>query len=226
MSEALQVAVVYSSKKKARKVFNAACPGETRAGSGRPPDLLVEYDSDKTIAAVAKALAQRFRVTLIEADDQVYSRLKKNRPDLVFNISEGFRGPNREAHIPIICEMLGLAYTGSDGLTLGICLDKARTKETLGFHKIPTPNFVVCEDHRLLSRFNGLPMPAIVKPLREGSSKGIRNDSIVFERDQLKARVAEIIKKYRQPALVEEFCPGASLRSAFSATRPTSKSFP
>lgn len=204
----MQVAVVYSSKKKARKVFDVACQDEMQSDSGRPPDLLVEYDSDKTIAAVAKALARRFKVVLIEADSGAYSRLKKNRPDLVFNISEGFCGPNREAHIPIICEMLGLAYTGSDGLTLGICLDKSRAKETLLFHKIPTPNFFVCSDYRLLNHFNGLPLPAIVKPLREGSSKGIRNDSIVFKREQLKARVAEITKKYHQPALVEEFLPG------------------
>jgi len=208
LSGSLQVAVVYSSKKKARKVFDVACPGEIRADNGRPHDLLVEYDSDKTIAAVAKALARRFKVVLVEADAGAYSRLKKNRPDLVFNISEGFCGPNREAHIPIICEMLGLAYTGSDGLTLGICLDKSRAKETLGFHKIPTPDFIVCEDHKLQDCGNGLALPAVVKPLREGSSKGIGNDSIIFKRDQLKARVAEIIKKYHQPALVEEFLPG------------------
>jgi D-alanine-D-alanine ligase len=220
LSESLQVALVYSSKKKARKVLGGAGPDGGDARADRPSDLLVEYDGDKTIAAVAGALARRFRVTLVEADDRAYSRLKRNRPDLVFNISEGFHGPNREAHIPIICEMLGLAYTGSDGLTLGICLDKARAKEILAFNGIPTPAFAVCADPRRLHHGNRLPVPAIVKPLREGSSKGIRNDSVVLKRSALRSRVAAVIRQYHQPALVEEFLPGREFTAGVFGNAP------
>ena len=48
---------------------------------------------------------------------------------------------NREAHVPAICEFFGIPYSGSDPFTLSLCLDKARTKETLAFHGIPTPKF-------------------------------------------------------------------------------------
>ena len=72
-------------------------------------------------------------------------RLKAARPDLVFNIAERLIGPNRESHIPVICEVLGLPYTGSDPMTLGICLDKSRAKEILSYHGVPNPEFWVVE---------------------------------------------------------------------------------
>ena len=79
-------------------------------------------------------------------------RLRETRPDLVFNISERLVGPNREAHIPTLCEILGLPYTGSDPLTLSLCLDKSRAKEILSYHGIPNPEFWIVEP--------GAPIPA------------------------------------------------------------------
>jgi D-alanine-D-alanine ligase len=37
---------------------------------------------------------------------------------------------------------------------------------------------------------------------------GIRNDSLVYDRDGLRARVSWVTERFRQPALVEEFLPG------------------
>ncbi len=84
------------------------------------------------------ALAERHSVTMIEATEDAPQRLLEVQPDIVFNIAEGLRGPSREAQIPAILEMLGIPYTGSDPVTLGICLDKARAKEILSFYRIPT----------------------------------------------------------------------------------------
>ena len=58
-------------------------------------------------------------------------------------MAEGLWGPNREAHVPALCEFWGVPYTGSDPLTLAICLDKGRTKEILAYHGIPTAEFTV-----------------------------------------------------------------------------------
>lgn len=179
------------------------------AEDDEPPDLLAEYDTPETIAAVAAALARRYRVALVEGDAAAYVRLRRLRPDLVFNLSEGFGGPNREAHIPIVCEILGLPYTGSDALTLGLCLDKVRSKEILAGYHIPTARYLTIESASAAEKqARAFPLPAIVKPLREGSSMGIRNDSLVRTRRQLAARARGIIRRYRQPALIEEFLPG------------------
>lgn len=204
----LLVALLCSSKKAAQEVALARRHEESLVDDDEPPDFLAEYDTPATLAAVERALARRYRVSRIEGDRSAYARLQKLRPDLVFNISEGFGGTNRESQVPILCEILGLPCTGSDALTLGLCLDKARTKEILGYHRIPTPPFLVadsCVPRRTLEAF---PLPAIVKPLREGSSMGIRNNSLATTRAQLDQRVRETTRAYRQPALVEAFLPG------------------
>lgn len=192
----------------AQEVTVARHPEESLADDDEPPDLWTEYDTDETLTAVESALSKRYRVTRVEGDAAVYGRLQAMRPDLVFNISEGFNGPNRESHIPILCEMLGLPYSGSDALTLGLCLDKSRTKEILAFYRIPTPAFLVTTPPANNKALKAFPLPAMVKPLREGSSMGIRNNSLVTTRAQLTQRVEEIQRAYHQPAIVEEFLPG------------------
>src|SRR4030042_3657327 len=119
-------------------------PDERRDEEDEPPlpnDMLAESDSDETIAAVGQALRERHQVVFIESDDKAYGRLKRQRPHLVFNIAERVVGPNRESHIPTVCEMLAIPYTGSDPLTLGLCLHKPRAKEILSYHRIPNPAF-------------------------------------------------------------------------------------
>ena len=104
-------------------------------------------------------------------------------------------------------DMLRIPYTGSGPLALAICLNKARAKEILAYHDIPTPRFLVCTTSHIPHPIS-LSFPLIVKPLYEGSSKGIRNNSIVSDKSELKERVEWIIREYKQPALAEEFLNG------------------
>jgi D-alanine-D-alanine ligase len=50
--------------------------------------------------------------------------------------------------------------------------------------------------------------PLIVKPNAEGSSKGIGSTSVVDNEEALRDKVKELIERYRQPALVEEYITG------------------
>jgi D-alanine-D-alanine ligase len=171
-----------------------------------PLDLLAECDSDETIEAIIHVLRERHQVFRIESDEKAYARLKRLRPQLVFNMSERLFGPNRESHIPTVCEILDLPYTGSDPLTLGICLDKSRAKEILSYHRIANPSFWIIESPGDIP--HGVKLPAIVKPLFEGSSKGIKNNSVVRTPAELYERVAEVIAAYREPVIVERFLSG------------------
>jgi len=174
-----------------------------------PPDFFAEWDDDDTIKAVHAILAKRHDVVLIEADKDAYMKLKTEKPDIVFNIAEGLWGDSRESQIPAILDMLRISYTGSGPLALAICLNKARAKEILAYHDIPTPRFFVISNPKSEIRNpKSLSFPLIVKPLYEGSSKGIRNNSIVSDKAELKERVEWIIREYRQPALAEEFLDG------------------
>lgn len=203
----MKIALLFSSKQGMSKAL-MRFPHEEKIEEGEepPPDLLAECDSDETIVAVQQALQKFHRVVPIEADEEAYPKLRQEKPDLVFNIAERLFGPNRESHIPTICEVLNIPYTGSDPLTLGICLDKSRAKEILSYYGIRNPRFWVVEDEKHLPE--EVALPAIVKPLYEGSSKGIKDDSVVTSLHQLRQKVAEIKKLYGEPSIVEEFLTG------------------
>jgi len=204
----MKVALVYSSKAGMEATLSSR-PDEPKSEEDEPPlpqDMLAECDSDETIAAVGRALQEKHQVVFIESDDKAFGRLKRQRPHLVFNIAERVVGPNRESHIPTICEMLDLPYTGSDPLTLGLCLDKSRAKEILSYHRIPNAPFWIVESASAIPA--GVRLPAIVKPLFEGSSKGIKNNSMVQTLGELYERVEEVIGTYRQPVIVERFLAG------------------
>jgi D-alanine-D-alanine ligase len=202
-------------------------PDERRDEEDEPPspvDLLAECDSDETIAAVGQVLQERHQVAFIESDEKAYARLKRQRPHLVFNIAERVVGPNRESHIPTICEMLDIPYTGSDPLTLGLCLDKSRAKEILSYHRIPTPAFWIVESAAGIPA--GVRLPAIVKPLFEGSSKGIKNNSLVHSLGDLYERVEEVIATYNQPAIVERFLSGREFTVGVLGNTPNHEILP
>jgi D-alanine-D-alanine ligase len=178
-------------------------------------DEFAEWDSPTTIAAVEAALSKLGKVVRLEATEDFPERLRRTRPDIVFNIAEGFRGVNREAHVPAICEFYGIPYSGSDPFTLSLCLDKARTKETLAFHGIPTPRFsVVTSIEEIQATIVDLEFPLFVKPLHEGSSKGITDDNLCRDIDQLSRQTRFLLENYGQPVLVEEYLPGKEFTCA------------
>jgi hypothetical protein len=119
-----------------------------QASTAPTDDEFAEWDSIETIDAIANALSALGDVIRLEANADFPQNVRDARPDIVFNIAEGWNGVNREAHVPAICEFFGIPYSASDPFTLSLCLDKARTKEVLAFHGVPTARFSVV-DRRL-----------------------------------------------------------------------------
>ncbi|MEK7263290.1 MAG: D-alanine--D-alanine ligase [Bacteroidota bacterium] len=170
-------------------------------------DLYAEWDSIETIHAVGKAIASKHNVTLIEANENVFEQLRTATPQIVFNVTEGLHGVSREAQIPAMLDFLKIPYTGSDPLTLATCLDKSRTKEILSYYKIPTSPFFVVENLQGLENISSS-FPLFVKPLHEGSSKGIYNSCIVRNKEELLCEVNKILERYNEPVLVEKYLSG------------------
>ena len=142
-----QIALVYNIK------AEASPPSPSSVGTTTKPltreslssvnDIYAEWDTPETVNAVRAALEERHSVMMIEANEEAFEKFRSMRPDFVFNIAEGMHGPSREAQIPAMLEMLQIPYLGSDPLTLGICLDKARAKEILAYNRIRTAPFTV-----------------------------------------------------------------------------------
>ena len=185
-----------------------------------PLDRTAELDCSQTITALSDAIScLGHEVVLIEADEDAYERLRASGVGLVFNIAEGIRGEDREAQIPAMLEMLGIPYTGSGPLTLAICLNKARTKEILSWHGIPTPAFQVwTSPQESLSGTLGYPL--IVKLLHEGSSMGLSYDSVVESEEALRRRVRYLRETYDQPVLVEQFIEGREFTVPVTGNSP------
>lgn len=172
-----------------------------------------EWDDAETIHAVEKALALEHEVVLIEANREAPKKLKQAAPDLVFNMAEGRGGPSRESQIPALLELMQIPYTGSDPLTLALCLDKSWAKDVLAAEGVSVPR-------------NDMKFPAVVKPRWEGSSIGVRNSSLVRNRAELRREVRRIERAYHQPALIEEFLPGREFTAALLGNGDTVEVLP
>jgi D-alanine-D-alanine ligase len=180
------------------------------ASAEEPPsstDAFAEWDDPSTIAAVEQALGRFGPVIRLEADRFFPQKLALARPDLVFNMAEGLHGPNREALVPAICEYLNIPYTGSDPLTLALSLHKARTKELLAYRGVPTAPFACIATPAELDGV-ALPFPVFVKPVAEGSSKGVFVNNLCHTPGELRDRVLFLLERYAEPVLVETYLPG------------------
>jgi D-alanine-D-alanine ligase len=136
--------------------------------------------------------------------------LRSRRPDAVFNLCESIQGDGRfESLLPLLFDLEAIAYTGSGPFALSLALRKEKVKEVLRARGVPTPQglLVASEDTSAID----LPFPLIVKPSREDASVGISNTSVVHDRAALAERVQHVIRKYQQPALVEQYIEGREI---------------
>lgn len=179
-----------------------------------PADWDAEFDSPETIDFLENTLrALGFRTRRIGNVRQLAHFLSEGGSvDLVFNTAEGIALRSREAQVPALLDAFGVSYTFSDPLTMALCLDKAMTKRIWQGNGLPTTDFVVVESGGIgwsmatMARLGGFPL--FVKPLHEGSAKGIDERSIVTSWDECVRRCSEITGRYAQPAIVEPFLPG------------------
>ena len=188
-----KIAIVFNLKKK-----------------GLKDDSCEEYDEIETIDALHKEL-ETFAplVCRIEQSKNLAEDILKVKPDFVFNLAEGIGiSRARESQVPCILESLNIPYSGSDPITLGVTLDKYLTNIILKSAGIPVPCAFTVKDesqlHCLKSIFEHNKL-FIVKPRWEGSSRGIFLNSVVSNFSELKKRANFVFRKYKQPALVEEF---------------------
>lgn len=182
--------------------------------AGGAHDDEAEYDAPSTIEAIAGAISSLGHdVVLLEADATFPAAVLAARVDVVFNVSEGARGRSREAQVPAVLELLGIPYTGSDPAALVTTLDKALAKGVVRDAGIYTPTAVVMTtgDEPLPA---GFAFPAIVKPVAEGSSKGVLPASVATSEDEARSLARRVAARYAEGALVEEYLPGRELTVA------------
>ncbi|HEY4187411.1 MAG TPA: ATP-grasp domain-containing protein [Polyangia bacterium] len=144
--------------------------------------------------------------------DQLVAGLRAQPCDVVFNLSERFRGESAlDYTVVAILDMLGLPFTGATTEGLMLARDKALTKKVLAYHGILIPHFMVCALGQPIQRPSDLRFPLIVKPLDEDASVGIAQSSVVRDDEALNNRILFIHEKIGTDAIVEEFIDGREL---------------
>ncbi len=192
---------------------------------GESLDRISEEGAEKEARAIKAALQQlghSAKLVPLGVDMIAFAEeLRASKPEVVFNLCEGFWGDSRkELHVAALLDLLGFAYTGSSPLCLGLTQDKARTKDLLRANSLPTPRYVLVRLGELFPKTKSLSYPLIVKPRFEDASLGITADSIVDNEKALTKRIRYVHDTYRQGALVEEFIEGRELNAAVLGNLP------
>jgi D-alanine-D-alanine ligase len=196
----MRVAVIYNKKEDTEGVINIF--GMQNQESYNP----------KTVELVASALEKGgHNVRIIDGNINVIEQLQSfmprvvqgEQPGMVFNMAYGLQGVSRYTHIPSLLEMLGIPYVGSSPAGHGIALDKVTTKVMIEAAGLPTAPYWVFYNIDQIPE--DLPFPVITKPKMEAVSLGIQ---VIHDIQSLKVAIANLVDKFKQPVLVEQFIPG------------------
>ncbi len=187
---------------------------------GYSPLDVAEFDSIETIEGIEQALARLGHETVrIGNLNSLSERLAGGeRWDLVFNIAEGLRGATRESQIPSLLEARGIPVTFGDSLCLALCLHKGYCKSIVRDSGIPTARFAVVDDRNHDFRSLDLAWPLFAKPVAEGTGKGVMPKGKAATPDALRDVCAELLERFRQPVIVEEFLPGREFTVGVTGT--------
>ncbi len=177
--------------------------------AGYSHEQTAEFDRPDTIEGIEDSLQALGHGT--QRIGNVKSLVRRlaagERWNMVFNICEGMFGLGREAQVPALLDAYEIPYTFSGPLILALALDKGLTKRVVRSFGVPTPDFAVVAVPADASAVD-LSFPLFVKPLAEGTGKGIDARSKVDSPRQLTAMCAELLEKFHQPVLVETYLPG------------------
>jgi D-alanine-D-alanine ligase len=186
---------------------------------GYSEDETAEFDRDETIDGIDSALQRLGHTTdRIGHIRSLVERLAAgHRWDLVFNIAEGLNGIGREAQVPALLDAYGIPYTFSDPLVMSLTLHKGLTKRVIRDAGIPTCAFATVASPQEAAGVGFAP-PYFIKPVAEGTGKGISAQSIVRRRKDLPDACARLLQAYRQPVLVERFLPGREFTVGVTGT--------
>lgn len=123
---------------------------------------------------------------------------------LFLNFSDGLNQISRKAQSAILLELLNVPYAGSDPLARLMAGNKNYAKKIVSSSLDVPYGKIVFYNSPLPSNIS---YPIIIKPNREGSSLGITQDNICFNKKQLLKRINQLFQYYPD-ILIEEYIPG------------------
>jgi D-alanine-D-alanine ligase and related ATP-grasp enzymes len=176
---------------------------------GYSMDETAEFDKQETVDALDNSLKQMGHET--EPIGNVFQLIEAlaegKRWDIVFNIAEGLYGDGRESVVPAILDQYKIPYVFSGPVIMGLSLNKHLAKLVVSAAGVPVSPGCLISVLEDMGKIN-LKYPLFVKPVSEGTGKGITGKSLVHSSEELLKMVGWILAEFSQPALVEEYLPG------------------
>ncbi|MGH8104455.1 MAG: D-alanine--D-alanine ligase family protein [bacterium] len=172
------------------------------------PDINSVITGVNGVKAALERLGHRpFLLPVHDGLPNLVETLDLQKPDLVFNLCEGFEERSEgEYCIAAVLDLIQIPYTGSPPITLALGLDKSRSKEIFLASGIPTPPYAVYR--QFSTKPPPLEFPMILKLAREDASLGITKDNVVTDDRGFVERMRALFKEHRSPVLIEEFIDG------------------
>ncbi len=173
-------------------------------------DETAEFDKEETVAALEKVLTSLgYEVERIGNIFELVEKLAAGtRWDMVFNITEGLYGDGRESVVPALLDQYRIPYVFSGPVVMGISLNKYYARLVVNAAGVPVSPGIIAAAEDDIENAGDLAYPLFVKPVAEGTGKGITTRSIINNKKELKVLVPELLGKYHQPVLIEEYLPG------------------
>lgn len=166
-----------------------------------------DSQSLKTMKDIKKALSGEYEVIHLEMDSDIIDRLREEKVDLVFNLCNGINGEASLSQLPSMLEFANIPYTGSGPLGHGLAFNKIVAGNMFKEANIETPAFIYISDIDEIDE-RKFKYPVLVKPKDEGSSRGIHDDSLIFDRKFLIKKLEETLELYNPPMMIMEYIEG------------------
>jgi len=176
---------------------------------GYSMDETAEFDKQETVDALENSLKIMGHETepIGNTFQLIEALAAGKRWDFVFNIAEGLYGEGRESVVPAILDQYKIPYVFSGPVIMGLSLNKHIAKLVVEAAGVPVSPGYLIADVKDSDKYK-LNFPLFVKPVSEGTGKGITEKSLVNTPGELKLMVKWILKEFKQPVLVEEYLPG------------------
>jgi len=187
---------------------------------GYTMDETAEFDKEETVAALEAALGTLgYETERIGNLFELVTQLAAGRRwDMVFNIAEGLYGDGRESAVPALLDQYRIPYVFSGPVVMGVSLNKYLARLVVEAAGVPVCPGIIAASFSDLERASILAYPLFVKPVAEGTGKGINSDSVVRDRDSLVTAVTGLLERYHQPVLIEEYLPGREFTVGVTGT--------
>ena len=172
-----------------------------------------DWKTNQHIMSALEKLGHEPKILGIFDDlDPLLHALRENKPDVVFNLSEGYRADRSfEPHVAALFELMDVPYTGAKLTPLNLCKDKGLAKKILSYHRIRVPKFLISHKSRPLRTLGGFEFPVFIKPLNFEASEGISQLSLAENAKDALDRVNYLHEKLGADVIIEEYIDGREI---------------